>query len=456
MSDELASEPQLFESPPPPGPARNPVAGRRNGRRRRVAVVLIGLAVVAAAYGAYAYVWSRSHEETDDAQVEGHIHAVSSHVAGYVAQVCVEDNQLVAAGDVLVRVRSDDYEARVALAEANLTQAEAGLAAAESTLDVTRGSTAATLTQARAGVQQAEAQLDAAQRDADSAASRLTAAVAGQQQARSQAAAAQAESDYASSNHRRIAALHAQNQAAEDEAQLAESNARAAAARLVAASDAVNLAEAQAQAARHAVDSAKAAIAVAEAAIETQKGKLADALTGPDQVRVAEARVALARATAQSAQAQLDLARIDLAYCTITAPVAGVVSTRSVEAGQYLQPGQPLLALVPLGDTWVLANFKETQLHAMRVGQPALLRVDAYPDHPFQGTIDSLAAGTGARFSLLPPENATGNFVKVVQRVPVKIVLAAGQRDPQRPLRAGLNVVVTVDTGAPPAATTQP
>jgi membrane fusion protein (multidrug efflux system) len=442
MSDELASEPQLFESPPPPGPARNPVAGRRNGRRRRVAVVLIGLAVVAAAYGAYAYVWSRSHEETDDAQVEGHIHAVSSHVAGYVAQVCVEDNQLVAAGDVLVRVRSDDYEARVALAE--------------STLDVTRGSTAATLTQARAGVQQAEAQLDAAQRDADSAASRLTAAVAGQQQARSQAAAAQAESDYASSNHRRIAALHAQNQAAEDEAQLAESNARAAAARLVAASDAVNLAEAQAQAARHAVDSAKAAIAVAEAAIETQKGKLADALTGPDQVRVAEARVALARATALSAQAQLDLARIDLAYCTITAPVAGVVSTRSVEAGQYLQPGQPLLALVPLGDTWVLANFKETQLHAMRVGQPVRLHVDAYPDHPFQGTIDSLAAGTGARFSLLPPENATGNFVKVVQRVPVKIVLAAGQRDPQRPLRAGLNVVVTVDTGAPPAATTQP
>jgi membrane fusion protein (multidrug efflux system) len=123
-----------------------------------------------------------------------------------------------------------------------------------------------------------------------------------------------------------------------------------------------------------------------------------------------------------------------------------------VETGQYLQPGLPVLAVVPLDDTWVVANFKETQLKNMRPGQPAVLKVDAYPDHPFKAVVDSIAAGTGARFSILPPENATGNYVKIVQRVPVKIVLQPDQRDPQRPLRPGMNVVVTVDTGSPAAA----
>ena len=167
---------------------------------------------------------------------------------------------------------------------------------------------------------------------------------------------------------------------------------------------------------------------------------------------MAEAKLALAQAGAQAARAQLDLARIDLDYCTIQAPAAGVVSKRSAERGQYLQPGQPVLAVVPLDDTWVVANFKETELRDMRVGQPARLRVDAYPDHPFEGVIDSFAAGTGARFSLLPPENATGNYVKVVQRMPVKIVLRHGQRDPQRQLRPGMNVIVTIDTNHQPGA----
>jgi membrane fusion protein (multidrug efflux system) len=442
------AEPAGVDKPAPDAQEAAP-PDRPRARRQRVAAVAGVLALAILAYGAYWYFWSRAHETTDDAQVEGHIHAIASQVPGYVVELCVDDNQLVTRGDVLVRIRPQDYEARLALAEANLAQAEAGLLAAQHTVDALRGSTAALVAEARAGVQQAEAQYAAAQHDADSAAAKLTAAEAARQQAGSQARAAQADYDYASFNDRRIAALRAQNDAAEDEARLAESKARAAEAHLAAANDLVNLNEAQVTVARRGASAAQAAVTVAQAAIEQQKAKLEDALTGPDEVRVAEAKAAVAQAAVQAARADVDLARLNLDYCTITAPAAGVVSKRSVEVGQYLQPGQPLLAIVPLDDTWVVANFKETQLRNMRVGQPVRLRVDAYPDHPFRGLVESLAAGTGARFSLLPPENATGNFVKVVQRVPVKLLLDQGQRDPQRPLRPGMNVVVTVNTGRP-------
>jgi membrane fusion protein (multidrug efflux system) len=448
MSEEPPNIAQPAEAPDQTAETKN--GGPSPTKRGRLALAGGVLVLALLGGGTYWYIWSLTHETTDDAQAEGHIHAASSHVPGYVTELCVQDNQLVAQGDVLVRIRTDDYQARVALAEANLAQAEANLAAAQHSVVVLRRTTAAAIDQARANIQQAEAQVVAAQKDADSAAARLTAAIAARQQAASQAQAAQADYDYASFNYRRIAALHAQGDAALDEAKLAESNAQAAEARLAAARDLVSLNEAQVTAAERGVDAAQAAVAVAQAAIVAQQAKLEDALSGPDQVRVAEARALLAEGAVQAARAQLDLARIDLAYCTITAPAAGVVSKRSVEIGQYLQPGQPLLAIVPLDDTWVVANFKETQLREMRAGQPALLKVEAYPDHPFHGIIDSLAAGTGARFSLLPPENATGNFVKVVQRIPVKIVLAPGQRDPQRPLRPGMNVVVTVDTAIAP------
>jgi membrane fusion protein, multidrug efflux system len=445
MSNEQHSAAVPAETASPIAAAR--AAGRSAGGKRWRAVGVVAILVLAAGgFGGRRYFWSLTHETTDDAQVEGHIHAVSSRVPGYVAEVCVQDNQIVVPGDVLVRVRAEDYQARVALAEANLAESQAGLAAAEGQVDVLRRSTAAATAQAQADVQQAEAQVVASRQDADSAAARLAAAVAGRQQAQSQAQAAQADSDYAAFNDRRIADLRAKEEAAEDEAELAHSNAMAAEARLRAANDLVNLSEAQITAAEHGLSAAKSAIAVAQAAVAKQKAAMENTLTGPDQVRVAEARAELARATVKSAQAQVDLAKLDLAYCTITAPAAGVVSRRSVEVGQYLQPGQPLLAVVPLDDTWVVASFKETELTDMRIGQPAVLRVDAYPDHPFEGHIESLAAGTGARFSLLPPENATGNFVKVVQRVPVKVVLKAGERDPQRPLRPGMNVDVTVDT----------
>jgi len=393
---------------------------------------LVLLLIAGASVGGYYYVFSLHHETTDNAQVEGHIHAISSRVAGYVAEVCVTDNQPVEAGQVLVRLRSEDYEARARLARANLAQAEAQAAAAEATLAALRRSTEALIAQSRAAVQRAEAQVEAARHNAAQA-------QAGYEQAQAMLLAAQADADYASFNLWRVSNLYKQADAAETETRLADATARSADARLKAAAEAVRLAAAQAEASR-------AAVSVAEAAVAEARGKLEERLAGPDDVRAAEARLALTRAAVEAAAAQLELAELDRDYCTIRAPAAGVVSKRSVEAGQFVQPGQPIMAIVPLDTTWVVANFKETQLRNMRVGQRVRLRVDAYPDHPFVGILESFAAGTGARFSLLPPENASGNYVKVVQRVPVKIVLAPGQRDPDRPLRPGMNVVVTVDT----------
>jgi membrane fusion protein (multidrug efflux system) len=452
MADERPDKLEQVEGPPAVGEGTAESRAQPPRKRPRFLLLALPLIVVGGGYAGYWYVWGLTHEKTDDAQTEGHIHAVSSKVAGYAAEVCVRDNQEVAEGDVLVRVRPEDYQARVRLAEAGLAQSEADLNVAEHNLAVLRGATAAAIAEARAGVQQEEARLKAAREDANSAQAKLAAAIVARQQAQAQVKAAQADFDYASYNLGRISALREQNQAAEDEAQLAAAQCRSAEARLAAANESVNLSAAQIDAAQNVLAAARAAILVAEAAIDEQESKLEDALTGPDQVRVAEARVQLARAGMLAARAQLDLARLELDYCTITAPAGGVISKRSVEVGQYLQPGQPFLAVVPLNDTWVVANFKETQLRNMRAGQPALLEVDAYPGHPFHGHIDSVAAGTGARFSILPPENATGNFVKVVQRVPVKIVLDEKERNPQRPLRPGMNVVVTVDTSERAAA----
>ncbi len=447
MSTEKPDQPKPVGAVEGRGESSPGSSGRPPMKRRRLVLLAALLIAAGGSYGGYRYIWSLSHERTDDAQAEGHIHPVSSKVPGYVAEVCVKDNQVVAKGDVLVRIRPEDYQARARLAEARLAQAEADLNVAEHNASVLQGTTVAAIAQARAGVRRAEAQLEAARKDAESAAAKLAAAIAARQQAQAQVQAAQADFNYASYNLRRVSTLRAQSQAAEDEAQLAEANYRSTEARLAAANESVNLSAAQIKAARNALAAAQAAVLAAEAWVEEQNGKLQEELTGPDQVRVAQARVELAQAGMQAARAQLDSARLELEYCTITAAAGGVISKRSVEAGQYLQPGQPCLAVVPLEDTWVVANFKETQLREMRTGQPALLEVDAYPDHPFHGDIDGFAAGTGARFSLLPPENATGNYVKVVQRVPVKIVLRAGERDPQRPLRPGMNVVVTVNTG---------
>jgi membrane fusion protein (multidrug efflux system) len=196
-------------------------------------------------------------------------------------------------------------------------------------------------------------------------------------------------------------------------------------------------------AAEGAVTVAQQRVVQAKATAEQARASLATAKTAPQQLQVTQARAAAADARAEQAQAALAQAQLNLEYTTVKAPTAGVVSRKSVEVGQVVQPGQPLLALVNLADTWITANFKETQLKNMRPGQSAEVSVDALGGRTFRGHIDSIAAATGAKFSLLPPENATGNYVKVVQRIPVKILIEHGE-DPEHLLRPGMSVTPTV------------
>ena len=218
-------------------------------------------------------------------------------------------------------------------------------------------------------------------------------------------------------------------------------------------------AQAAAEAAKAAADSARSLVTEAEAGVlvaqsqleharageQQAQASLQSARTAPQQIRQINARADAAQAQAKAAKAALDQAELNLQYATIKAPVAGIVSRKTVEVGQVIQAGQPLMAIIPLENVWITANFKETQLNDMRAGQKATVKVDAYGGHEYVGHVDSIAAATGARFSMLPPENATGNFVKVVQRVPVKIVLEPGQ-DREHQLRPGMSVVPTVYT----------
>jgi membrane fusion protein (multidrug efflux system) len=213
----------------------------------------------------------------------------------------------------------------------------------------------------------------------------------------------------------------------------------------------------EAEAARAAVDSAEAGVLQVQHEVAVAQGKTAQsqaelqraqaeaqgAKTAPQQIVITRAQAQSAEARAQLAKAALDQARLDLEYTSIKAPVAGIVSKKTVESGQVVQPSQPLMAIVPLADIWVTANFKETQLADMRAGQRATISIDAFDGRVLNAHVDSIASATGAKFSLLPPENATGNYVKVVQRIPVKLVLDEGQ-DPEHQLRPGMSTVVKV------------
>jgi len=382
--------------------------------RARVAVLVAVAALVLLVVVAWNYLSVR--ESTDDAQVDGHIVPVAARVGGTVLAVEVTDNQAVEAGAVLVRIDPRDYDVAVLRARAELADAEATLAAARTGVPITSTTTASQSSSASAAVERAQAGLAAAE-------ARLTAARARLREARANDGRAQRDLE-------RMQLLVERDEVSRQQYDLAVAGAASSAA---------------------AVDAARAAVTEAEHGRENALGLLdqarADleaARTGPQQVEVTQARATSAEARVELAKAALERAQLDLEYATVKAPRAGVVSKKSVEPGQVVQPGQPLLALVSLDDVWITANFKETQLEHMRPGQPAVIKVDAYGS-TFQGHVDSIAPATGARFSLLPPENATGNFVKVVQRVPVKIVLEQGQ-DSEHLLRPGMSVVPTVRT----------
>ena len=355
-----SSDAEVVVGPPIP-------KGVKRARRRRLPMLFLALAIAAVAVaGLFWWLQARQWESTDDASIDVHMVQVAPQVAGRIARVLVDDNQLVKPGDVLAEIDPANFQASLDQALASQANAAADLARAQAQQEVDQANAEQSL--AQIGVAQANAQVAEIQLKRD----------------RAQAAA------------KAISSQQLDNSIA---------NAQSSAASLVAARK------------KHASDEALLAVAASQ--------------------------IAAAKASLEGTKAQVAQARLDLSYTRIVATEIGRIARKNVAPGSYVQVGQNLMALVPL-KVWVTANFKETQLDLIRVGQPVEIRVDAYPDRVFKGHVDSFQPGSGAAFSLLPPENATGNYVKVVQRIPVKLVLEPGE-DPNHLLRPGMSVTPTVD-----------
>jgi len=402
----------------------------RPRRKTKWILALIPVIFIVAGYliyqGYFAY-----RESTDDAQIDGHINPVAARVSGQVVSVNVEDNQFVKAGTVIVQIDPRDYKVALEKAKADLAAAQSVAEAAHSQVPMTSTTTSSQLNLADAGIAQAEAVKAAAMKDVDTARARLES---------TQARVREAQATYtkAMQDLERMKLLIAKDEVSKQQYDAA-----------VAAADAARAARDSTQAgveeASRAIEASQARVIQADARIKEAQANLQATETAPHQMAISRFNAQTALAKVKQAQATLDQAALNLEYAEVKAPIDGIVSQRKVEKGQYVQTGQSLLALVPLHNVWVTANFKENQLKNMRPGQKATITVDAYGGHKYEGHIDSIAAATGARFSLLPPENATGNYVKVVQRVPVKIVIDRGE-DAAHPLRPGISVIATVIT----------
>ena len=400
---------------------------KRSSRRvRKLGRVLVPVLIVAVVAVAGYYTWKHfnTYETTDDAQIDGHIHAISARISGYVAEVLVTDEKYVKAGDVLVRIDPKDYEAALAKAEADLADAVAALETSRIDIPITNTNTASQLKTANSGRADSVAFLNGAERQ-------LAAAQARVESARAQVREAQANLSKANDDVRRYKLLVDKDEIARQQYDTAVSAAAAAQATLDARTAAVREAEQNIVVAQSAIEQARTKIDQADASIES-------ALTAPKQVAVSETRAKSALAQVAQRRALVQQAKLNLSYCTVVSPVTGIVGKKTVELGENVSPGEQLMAVVPLEDVWIIANFKETQLNRMNPGQRVKFSVDAYGKE-YTGRVEAIGGASGSRFSLLPPENATGNYVKVVQRVPVRIDLDPGQNDDHR-LRPGLSV----------------
>ena len=397
-------------------------------QRGRQRWVLAGVAIALAAGAFVLWRYLSPRESTDDAQVSGHVSPLAARIGGTVKSVLVTDNQVVKAGDVLVEIEPRDYQIALDRAKADLAVAEAAARGASAAVPMTTTTAASELSEAQAGASNAAAGLKVLDRETDAAQAKLAAATARLDEATANATRSTQDLE-------RLRPL-----AAKDEISKQQMDATVAAD----------------QAGRAAVSSARAAIREAQANIDTltarrtiaqgteqqAQAQTRAAGTAPQQVSLAQAKAQGAEAQVLQARAAVDQAALNLERAIVRAPSAGIVSRKTVEVGQVIQPGQALLALTSTEGIWITANFKETQLGRMHTGQPVDVDVDAYGGPALRGHIESIAAATGSTFSLLPPENASGNYIKVVQRVPVKIVLddarAAGQ------LRPGMSANATV------------
>jgi membrane fusion protein, multidrug efflux system len=387
----------------------------------RLRVLVIAGAVVLLAAGAFLYHHFAGWESTDDAQIDAYINPISPRVAGYVRRVTVDNNVYVKAGTVLVEIDPRDYQVALDSASAEYANDLASAQATQVNVPITSVNTSSQIRTAQAGVSNAQAGIAAEEKQLEAAHASL--------------AQAQANDSKAQDDVDRYKLLVAKNEISQQQYSQAVDSARATHAAVVAAQASVAAAERQ-------VDQARARLIQAEAEVQS-------ALTGPHQVSAQRSRARAAAALVQRAKSALEQAQLNLQYTTIVAPVDGIVDRRSVQVGQYVSPGQQLMSIVQIDNIWVTANFKETQLRNMRAGQGVVVHVDTY-NHDYRARVLNIAGGSGAVFSLLPPENATGNYVKVVQRIPVKIVFERGQ-DPEHLLRPGMSVeprVRVTDSGA--------
>jgi membrane fusion protein, multidrug efflux system len=392
-------------SPPPPR------AGSRNLLRSnpRARVLLIGAIIVLLIGGIFAFRYFASYESTDDAEVDGHLMPLSARISGYVLKVNVDDNQAVKAGTVLAQIDPKDYQVAVAKAQADLDDAIANAQSLNITVPITNVNTTSQLSSSQADIINANAGISAAQQQYDAAEAQLTEAEAND---------VKAQNDLV--RYKQLVDKQEVSQQTYDQAVAAAKS----------SASTVAGARASASAALQQVSQAKARLVQSDANLRASE-------TGPQQVASSRARARSAEAQVMQKQAALEQAQLNLGYTKIFAPVDGVV-TKNAEVGMNVQPGQQLFSIVPLNDVWVTANFKETQLKYMRPGQKAEIKVDTN-GRTYKGHVDSIAGTSGAKTSLLPPENATGNYVKVVQRVPVKIVLEQGENNDQY-LRLGMSV----------------
>lgn len=376
---------------------------------KKVMPFILGAVLLLVGYYAYTKIsFMMNNEDTENSQLETNIVPVAPKVSGYVTEVLVKDNQVVKAGDTIIKIDDRDQRLRVLQAQINLKNAEANvalIASNKNAVNANVGTSDATLQASNANVESANAAVATANANVETAKIRVW----------------KATQDY-----NRYAALVKEKSATQQVLDAAKAEKES-------AESAVNMAEKQVLAAQAQANATSKQIGIGN----SQKSAV------QSQVTAAQSQVVLAQTQVEQRKAELDLAKLQLSYYVVTAPISGTVSRKNVQIGQFLNIAQPLMSIVDGQNIWIVANFKETQVAKMKVGQKVKLKVDAYKGKDFEGTIESFAAATGAKFSLLPPDNATGNFVKVVQRVPVRIVLT-DNKNAETPLRAGMSVDVVV------------
>jgi membrane fusion protein (multidrug efflux system) len=387
-------------------------------KKSRRKFIIIGVVLLLALAAGLFYWHSTYYEDTDDAQVDGDLYQVSSRVAGQVVHVDVEDEQKVNAGDPIAEIDPKDMEVALEQAKANLANAQAEYQQATTNVPITNVQVRTTLSTTGSDVQASAATVQQAQAQAQAAQARIA-------QARANALKAQIDVD----RYTPLVAKDVISKQQYDAAVAAATGAQAA----------LDEAERNANAAQQAVTNAQQRL------VSAQQEQRQSRQNGPQQVKVEQARAIAAEASVKQAQARVDQAQLNLSYTHIAAPISGIISKKNVSVGENLSVGQDLLTIVPLQNLWVTANFKETQLKSMQQGQKVDLEVDALGGRKFQGKVTQIGGATGSRLSLFPPENATGNYVKVVQRIPVRIDFTnLAEENKDLALRPGMSVTPKV------------